>query len=53
MRFCRAPNRGPSSAYQVPNDRDDGKNQKQVNQAAGYMESSKPEYPKHEQNNRD
>jgi hypothetical protein len=32
----------------MPNDRDHGKDQKQVNQAAGYVKSREPENPKHE-----
>jgi hypothetical protein len=47
-RFRANLNRCASSGDQMPDDRDYGKDQKQVNQAAGYVKSREPENPKHE-----
>lgn len=45
--------RRSSSGYQMPDDRDYGKDQKQVDQAAGDVKSRVPENPHNEQNNTD
>jgi hypothetical protein len=37
----------------MPDDRDHGKDQKQVDKAAGYVKSREPENPENEQNNTD
>ena len=42
-----------SSRHQMPDDRDHGKDQKQMDQTARDVESGEPENPKHEQNNTD
>jgi len=42
-----------SSCNQMPDDRNHGKDQKQMDQAAGDVEGREPENPKHEQNNTD
>jgi hypothetical protein len=41
------------SGDKMPDDRDHGKDQKQMNQAAGDVESGEPENPQHEQNDTD
>ena len=51
--FSAMLDRCASSGHQMPDDRDHGKDQKQVNQAAGDVKSGEPENPKHEQNNTD
>ena len=51
--FSAMLDRCASSRHQMPDDRDHGKYQKQVNQAAGDVKSGEPENPKHEQNNTD
>ena len=42
-----------SSGHQMPNDRDHGKDQKQMDQATRDVKSGEPQNPKHEQNNTD
>jgi hypothetical protein len=51
VRFERNLDRCAPSGHQMPDDRDHGKDQKQVNQAAGYVKSREPENPHYEQNN--
>ena len=42
-----------SSGHQMPDDRDHGKDQKQMDQTARYVESGEPENPQYEQNDTD
>jgi hypothetical protein len=42
-----------SSGHQMPDDRDHGKDQKKMDQAARDMESCETQNPKHEQNDTD
>jgi hypothetical protein len=42
-----------SSGHQMPDDRDHGKDQKQMDQTARDVESGKPENPQYEQNDTD
>jgi hypothetical protein len=53
IQFSAMLDRCASTSDQMPDDRDHGKDQKQVDEAAGDMESRESQDPKHEQNDTD
>jgi hypothetical protein len=43
----------PTAAHEVHNQRNNGQNQQQMDQAASYVKHGEPEKPNHEQNRED
>jgi hypothetical protein len=53
MKMILMSDRCASSGHQMPDDRDHGKDQKQMDQTARDVESGEPENPQYEQNDTD